>query len=236
MSAATQQTGSWILDYLAPVCCKSKQPNPICKDFTIKTGSDKGYEKVPGTRDKQCHNSLTIMGKGQGDDQGLSLDKCAAMVNAEARCGDYFAYWKGGECHCVRAGQKCEPYQDNEEHDVYRLTPANPKPGACTRGKAETTCTVYTDNKSNQVFVDGISVYANPGDTPEDAAPIEIKFDDCAGSFNHWKSGKPKQMGADSFLHAFIPAAHPHVRPMGGCIVRVSGGHTKSNRPPLIGC
>ena len=145
--------------------------------------STKGYEKVPGTRDKQCANSDMI-----GGNPSITLDKCAAMVNAEARCGDHFAYWKGGECHCVRAGQKCEPYQDNEAHDVYRLTTPKATASPVTTGSAKGYEKI-PGTRNKQCANSGM-IGDNPRITLDNCAAMVNADANCGDYFAYYKGGE----------------------------------------------
>ena len=90
--------------------------------------ADPIHSPVNGTDDKRCRDSLTI-----GNAQGLTLDKCAAMVKSDDRCGELFAYCDCGECHCVKAGQLCEPYEEDYLHSIFRVNkPAPVAPGSPT--------------------------------------------------------------------------------------------------------
>ena len=68
---------------------KLAPPTPQAPSTTAAaTQGSVAYEKVPGTRDMRCRDSITV-----GNDASITLDRCAAMVASQARCGDYFAWY-----------------------------------------------------------------------------------------------------------------------------------------------
>ena len=66
--------------------------------------SDDGYEVVsPDTDNLRCANEAWRRDDTSHDDPA----QCAALARADPRCGEYFSYWRGGQCACVEVGDDC---------------------------------------------------------------------------------------------------------------------------------
>ena len=66
--------------------------------------TDDGYEMVTSSETNlRCKTEAWRRNDVAHDDPA----QCAVLARADPNCGDFFAYWRGGQCACVEVGDDC---------------------------------------------------------------------------------------------------------------------------------
>ena len=89
--------------------------------------SDDGYEMVTSSDENlRCKTEAWRRDDVAHDDPA----QCAALARADPKCGDFFAYWRGGQCACVEVGDDCSELKREysgliTDTAIYRLLDLN---------------------------------------------------------------------------------------------------------------